>query len=272
MTTILVSTGAVIALYVFVAWLLSVWWTRADIVDPFWGPGFVVLTLTAVLADVDSTVFEQLSLRTVLLGLVTVWGVRLGLHLTVRWWGEAHEDRRYAAMRAAGTDRWWLRSLVTVFFLQGFLIWLIGLPLQQALVESVVVNPLLFAAGAAVWLIGFFFEAVGDWQLTRFRANPENANRVLNTGLWRYTRHPNYFGDFAIWWGFFLMSTGCGASWWTVFCPALMSVFLMKFSGVGMLEKDISSRRPGYAEYVQTTSTFWPRPPRPPRTVSAVAD
>ena len=269
MTTILLWSAAVIAVYVFVAWLLSVRWTRADIVDPFWGPGFVVLATTVVLANPNTSVQMLATFRCVLLLLVTVWGLRLGLHLTIRWRGEAHEDRRYAAMRAAGTQRWWLQSLVTVFLLQGFLIWLIGLPLQQALSTDGPVSPLLFAVGSAVWLIGFLFEAVGDWQLTRFRANPENADKVLNTGLWRYTRHPNYFGDFTIWWGLFLMSVACGASWWTAFCPALMSVFLMKFSGVGMLEKDISSRRPGYAEYVRTTSTFWPRPPL---TAPAVTD
>ena len=268
MTSVLAWSAAAVGIYVFAAWLLSVIHTRADIVDPFWGPGFVVLCGTVVLLNFE-TPLVVVSPRGLLLLLVGLWGMRLGVHLTIRWFGEEHEDRRYAAMRHAGGSHWWLQSLFTVFALQGFLMWLIGLPLQQALLSAAPVTWTLFAAGVVLWVIGFVFETVGDWQLTRFRSDPDNAARVLNSGLWRYTRHPNYFGDFTIWWGFFLMAVACGASWWTIFCPALMSVFLMKFSGVGMLEKDISSRRPGYAEYVRTTSTFWPRPPRPAASAAA---
>lgn len=258
MTSVLIWSAAAVFVYVFIAWGLSLIWTRADIVDPFWGPGFCVLCATVVLVGRRSELQSLISWRVALLVLVCLWGLRLGVHLSIRWLSEPHEDRRYAAMRSAGGAKWWLRSLVTVFILQGCLIWLIGLPLQLALTSSADVMPPVFIIGAVVWLIGFLFETVGDWQLTRFRKDPQNADRVLNTGLWKYTRHPNYFGDFAVWWGFFIMAVACGASLWTALCPALMSVFLMKFSGVGLLEKDISSRRPGYGEYVRTTSTFWP--------------
>lgn len=261
MSEVLSSTAIAVFAYVSIGWCISACLKRADIVDPFWGPGFVIIAIVSVAASI--TAGGSLSRPGfVLLAAVIIWGLRLGSHLLIRWWKELHEDRRYAAMRSAGSQRWWLRSLVTVFWLQGVIMWLVAFPLQFAFSGNNREFGPLFDAGVALWSIGFFFESVGDWQLTRFRANPENSNKVLNTGLWRLTRHPNYFGDFAVWWGLFLMSVHCGAPAWTVFAPTIMSAFLMKFSGVGMLEKDITSRRPGYEEYVKETNTFWPWLPR----------
>lgn len=255
------STAIAVLIYVSIGWCISAWLRRADIVDPFWGPGFAIIAIvTAVVAKPDTGPLSQPNL--LLMFAVIIWAVRLGGHLLIRWWGEAHEDRRYAAMRSAGSELWWLRSLVTVFWLQGVIMWLVAFPLQFALSKNTQEFGPIFYAGVVLWAVGLYFEAVGDWQLTRFRANPDNSDKVLNTGLWKLTRHPNYFGDFAVWWGLFLMSMHCGAPAWTIFAPLIMSAFLMKFSGVGMLEKDITSRRPGYEEYVRNTNTFWPWLPK----------
>lgn len=248
----------IILCYFSVAWAISAVLRRADIIDVFWGPGFAV----AGIAGVRVYDGEVNNCQLILLAAVVIWAARLGLHLLVRWWGEEHEDRRYAALRAAGTRLWWLRSLVTVFCFQGTILWLVALPLQYALAAPTIIQPAVFALGLALWTVGFVFETIGDWQLTRFRSRADSRDKVLNTGLWRYTRHPNYFGDFLVWWGFFVMAVSIGAPFWTVISPIVMSAFLMKFSGVGILEKDIASRRPGYAEYVESTSTFFPAPPK----------
>lgn len=254
------STAIAVLIYVSIGWCISAWLTRADIVDPFWGPGFALIAIVS--SWVSMTYKQTISIATVLLLAATIaWGLRLGIHLSIRWWGEEHEDRRYAAMRSDGSRHWWLRSLFTVFWLQGLIMWIVALPLQFALRQPTVQIEPIFLLGFAIWLVGFLFETIGDWQLTRFRSNPDNSNKVLNTGLWRFTRHPNYFGDFTVWWGLFLMSVHCGAPLWTSIGPIIMSAFLMKFSGVGMLEKDITSRRPGYEQYVRQTNTFWPWPP-----------
>ena len=148
-----------------------------------------------------------------------------------------------------------------MFWLQAILLWFIAFPIQFATSNSSE-TPIgwLDCVGVLLWLTGFFFESVGDWQLARFRADPKNRGRVLDTGLWRYTRHPNYFGDFCVWWGIYVVSIG-GGGVWTFFSPLLMSVLLMKVSGVTLLEKDINERRPEYAAYKLRTSNFFPWPP-----------
>lgn len=256
MSDVFLTTALAVLAYVSIGWIISAVLRRADVVDPLWGPGFAVITI-ACFALKDSGV-AGVSPATILLAAVVCWGLRLGLHLVIRWWGEQHEDRRYAGLRAAGSDLWWLRSLFTVFWLQGVIMWLVSLPLQFGLTTAPTEFGSLFFAGLSVWAVGLFFETVGDWQLTQFRNDPANSGKVLSTGLWKFTRHPNYFGDFAVWWGLFLMSLHCGAPAWTAISPIAMSVLLMKFSGVGILEKDIRSRRPGYEQYVQETNTFWP--------------
>lgn len=256
MSDVLITTAIAVLVYVSIGWTISAVLKRADVVDPFWGPGFAVVALVCAVLK-WSEIATQMP-NVLLLMAICIWGLRLGLHLAIRWWGEEHEDRRYARLRAAGSKLWWLRSLITIFYLQGVILWLVSLPLQYGLAGSESNFGPLFYIGLSIWAVGLFFEAVGDWQLTQFRSRPENSGQVLNSGLWRYTRHPNYFGDFAVWWGLFFMSLHCGAPIWTVFAPIIMSALLMKFSGVGILEKDISSRRPGYEQYVRETNTFWP--------------
>ncbi len=277
MYEMLLPSAGLIFGFVTLIWALSAWMRRVSIIDAFWGPGFVLVSGFCYSNIGGSAEVQQAStLQTTLLMMTAAWGIRLGGHLAIRVFGEPHEDRRYAAMRSKYNPGFWLKSLWIVFWLQGAIMWLISLPLQTALTTAAAarafaVDPApgfgstaLFAAGFICWLIGLVFESVGDWQLVRFRAAADSDSRVLNTGLWRYTRHPNYFGDFMVWWGLWICSAVIGAPLWTIICPVVMSIFLMKFSGVGLLEKDIQSRRPGYAEYVRSTSTFFPWMPKSP--------
>ena len=244
--------------YVTAVWLVSLALKNASIIDIFWGPGFAVLTIVyAVLSD-DGYSQRQL----LVLALVSVWSLRLAGHILTRNAGHG-EDYRYVKMRERAGDAFWWRSLVTVFFLQGVLLWIISAPLLVAVHSN---DPdhraITDYIGAAIWTIGFFFEAVGDFQLVRFKANPENKGKVMDRGLWRFTRHPNYFGDATLWWGYFIIAAGTPWGVTTVFAPAIMTFMLLRVSGVAMLERTIGRRRPGYDEYIRKTSAFIPMPPK----------
>ena len=237
-------------------WLVSLLLKNSSIVDIFWGTGFVV----AAWLYFALTPGGMLPRRLLLLGLVTLWGLRLSIHILLRNWGKP-EDFRYAKWRSEAGAAWTWLSLPRVFWLQGVLLWLISAPLLAAqLGQPPAELGLLDWIGAAVWLVGFFFEAAGDAQLARFKANPANRGKVLDSGVWRYTRHPNYFGDSAQWWGFFLLAAAAGG-WWTAFSPLLMTFFLLRVSGVALLEKSLETR-PGYKEYIARTSAFFPWLPR----------
>lgn len=258
MSEALVWTLAAACLYVTAAWICSLVTKRISVIDAFWGPGFVVITATAMWRRQAAATSSDWLLAL----LVVVWATRLAVHLGIRIWNDPHEDRRYAAIRARYEPHFWMKSLFIVFLLQGVIMWLVGMPLTFGLsVDSERYLPLRYL-GIAVWAIGVFFEAVGDFQLAMFRRNPANKGKVLSSGLWGWTRHPNYFGDFAVWWGLWMVSTSTGAPLWTAISPAVMSLFLMKVSGVTLLERDIQERRPEYADYVRRTSAFFPRPPR----------
>jgi steroid 5-alpha reductase family enzyme len=193
------------------------------------------------------------------LTLVTLWGVRLAVHLGVRTFGH-EEDRRYQAARRRNDPGFAWKSVYLVFGLQAVLAWVISLPLLGAIATGEArALGVLDALGIALWLVGWVFESVGDWQLTRFKADPANAGAVMDRGLWRYTRHPNYFGDFCVWWGFYLLALGAGA-WWTIIGPVLMSFLLLRVSGVTLLERHIGKRRPAYDDYVRRTNAFFPGP------------
>jgi steroid 5-alpha reductase family enzyme len=187
--------------------------------------------------------------------------LRLSLHLARRNLGKG-EDFRYVRMRERFGARFWIVSLFVVFLLQAGLAWTVSLPIQagQIVGSEQPLGP-LDGLGFGVWLVGLVFETVGDGQLARFRADPTNRGRVLDRGLWRYTRHPNYFGDFCVWWGLWLIAVSAGAPW-SVIGPLLMSVLLIRVSGKGLLERTIGERRPGYADYVDRTSGFFPLPPK----------
>lgn len=250
----LLSNAAAVSTLMLITWLASVAYRNASIVDAVWGLGFVLIAWVTWLNGTP----DQRSL--LLPVIISVWGLRLSLHLAWRNHGKP-EDFRYAAMRQHHGDRFWLVSLITVFLLQGVIMWLVALPVQMC--DSEKSNFGLAAIlGGGLWLTGVFFEIVGDWQLAEFRKNPDNKGKVLNRGLWRYTRHPNYFGDFCHWWGVFSLAISCGAPAWTVVGPALMSILLLKVSGVTLLEKTLTESKAEYSDYVRSTNAFFPGPAR----------
>jgi len=250
---IYLSGAALIFALMVSLWLISLLLKNSSIVDIFWGLGFVLAGWLYFVLTPNGFLPRKL----LLMAIASIWGLRLFLHILLRNWGTP-EDFRYQKMRQEGGANWWIISLLRVFVLQGTLMWLISAPLlaAQFYVKSPQLTVLDFA-GLAVWLVGFFFESVGDLQLTAFRKDPANKGKLLNTGVWRYTRHPNYFGDSAQWWGFYLIALAAGG-WWTVFSPIIMTLFLVKVSGVALLEKTLTNTKPGYAEYIASTSAFIP--------------
>jgi steroid 5-alpha reductase family enzyme len=255
MEVTLLAAAAVAAL-MLATWVESLRRRDASIVDVVWGPAFVVVALIAALVG-----DEDAELRWLLLGLTATWGLRLGWHLFRRKLLEPEEDRRYAAMRARWGEHfaWW--SLGMVFGVQGLGVMTVSLPIQEAATRAADLGPAVIP-GVVVFLVGLAFETIGDAQLARFKADPANRGQVMDRGLWRYTRHPNYFGDFAVWWGIWLVALTAGGIWWTVVGPVLMSVLLIKVSGKDLLERDIGERRPDYADYARRTSGFIPLPRR----------
>jgi steroid 5-alpha reductase family enzyme len=184
----------------------------------------------------------------------------LSLYILWRNWGK-HEDFRYQKWREEAKGKWWWKSLFQVFLLQGILLWIISAPLLRAQIRAMpAALAILDYAATVVWAIGFFFEAVGDLQLARFKANPLNRGKVMNTGVWHYTRHPNYFGDAAQGWAYYLIALAAGG-WWTIFSPIIMTSLLVRVSGVALLEKTMETK-PGYKKYIETTSAFIPWFPR----------
>lgn len=241
-------------------WVLSLILRDSSIVDPFWGTGFVIANWLYFALTPDGFPARKWLISI----LVTIWGLRLSIHLLRRNWGKG-EDFRYRKWREENGSRWWWLSFFRVFMLQGVLLWIISAPLLAAQVRPTPDHlTVLDVLGALVWAVGFFFEAMGDAQLTRFRANPANKGKVLDTGVWRYSRHPNYFGDAAQWWGYYLIATA-GGGFWTIWSPVLMTLMLLRVSGVALLEKTLTTTKPGYKEYVDSTSAFVPWFPRKPK-------
>jgi len=235
-------------------WGLSIIHRNVSIVDSVWG----LMILAGAYSYVANV--QELNLRIFLiLALVMFWAVRLSVYLSWRNWGEP-EDHRYQDIRARYQPNFVIKSLFVIFLFQAGLAWVISLPLWPALTGGTEIRGWDIAA-VTLWSIGMLFEAVGDWQLARFKANPANHGKVMDRGLWRYTRHPNYFGECLVWWGFYLFALSAGA-WWSIVSPLLMTWLLLRFSGVVMLEKSIGKRRPGYSEYVSRTNAFFPGRPR----------
>jgi steroid 5-alpha reductase family enzyme len=255
---VLATSAAALAGTMFGLWLWSLRLRDASIVDVFWGAGFAGVGWIAFALG-DGTPAR----RWLVCGAVTVWGLRLAIHLAWRNHGQG-EDPRYRRMRERHGDAFGRVSLVTVFGLQGLLVWFVSLPVQVA--QAVPGPPLgwLDGLGLALFATGLFFETVGDAQLARFRADPDNRGRVLDRGLWRYTRHPNYFGDALAWWGLWVVACAVPGGVWTVASPAAMTWLLLRLSGVPLLERSLRRNKPGYADYVARTSAFVPRPPRAP--------
>jgi steroid 5-alpha reductase family enzyme len=237
-----------------VAWAVCTARRNAGLVDIFWSLFLLVAALCFLRAAPAATPRALLMLL-----LVGIWSLRLAAHLAVRNWN-APEDHRYQAIRARNQPGFTWKSLYLVFGLQAVLAFIVSLPLHAAMNSPAPLN-LLDLAGAVVTLLGLTVETIADTQLAAFRDDPGSSGQVLERGLWRYSRHPNYFGEFCVWWGFYLIALATGA-WWTLFSPLLMSVLLLRVSGVVLLEKDIGQRRPGYAQYIAHTNAFFPGPRR----------
>lgn len=234
-------------------WVISVILKNVSIVDLFWGFGFV---LTAGFYFLNSEGLN--SRKLILLILVSIWGLRLSLYLAFRNIGKG-EDFRYREFRKKyGETRYWWISFFQTFLLQGILMWLISVPLLGAMYAGFEKSlGILDYAGILIWLVGFSFEAGGDYQLAKFKADPANKGKVLDTGFWKYTRHPNYFGDSAAWWGYALICLSAG-SYIPVLGSLLMTALIIKVSGVALLEKSLKDTKPQYREYIEKTSSFIP--------------
>lgn len=256
MTAALLTAAIAIAALMLTTWIVSVVVRNASIVDIVWGLGFVIVAWSVRAVANGNTTRQWL-----LVAMATIWGLRLSGYLFWRNHGQP-EDYRYQAMRRRHGDRFPLVSLATVFGLQGVIMWTVSLPLQVGQVPRTPDVGWVAAVGIVVWAIGLGFEAIGDAQLAAFKADPANAGTVMGRGLWRYTRHPNYFGDACVWWGIALVAAETGVGAWGLIGAAVMTLFLRRVSGVTLLEKSLVKRRAGYEEYVRRTSPFVPRPPR----------
>lgn len=255
-TTALLVAAGVIAALMLATWLVSLARKDASIVDIVWGLGFVVVAW-AVFVTTDGNQTR----RILLVAMTMIWGLRLATHLFLRNRGKG-EDHRYQAMRRRYGERFAVVSLYLVFGLQGVLMWIVSLPLQLGQTREAPDVGVIAGIGIAVWAFGMYFEAVGDWQLARFKRDPANAGKVMDQGLWRYTRHPNYFGDACVWWGIALVAAETGVGAIGLVGALVMTVLLRRVSGVTLLERSLVKRRPGYEDYVARTSPFLPRRPR----------
>lgn len=246
----------VVGLIVIGLWLLSLRLKDVSFVDAFWPVGFGVVAWTSYLA-VDNPHARAL----LLLGFTSLWALRLGLYLLARWLSEPHEDKRYQAMRRHRPHFTW-QSIYVVFGLQGFLIVVVGVPVIFGIANAQAPLGWLDALGVLVFAAGFMLESIADSQLAAFKRDEANAGKVMDRGVWAWSRHPNYFGNTLIWWGLFLIAASDMANLWTVVGPIIMTWLILKVSGVVMLEKGLRQSRPGYEAYIARTSAFVPLPPR----------
>ena len=245
---------AVLSLIALASWSVSLVKRDVSIVDSLWSL-FLLAAAIVYAVRLDDTGPRA----ALVLTLVIIWSIRLSAHITWRNRGMP-EDHRYQAIRRNNEPHFELKSLYIVFGLQAVLAWIVSIPLLAAIASPRDLGVLDFV-GIALWIVGFLFETVADWQLARFKSDAKNRGQVMDRGLWRYTRHPNYFGEFCVWWGFYLIAFAAGG-WWSVISPLLMSWLLLRVSGVALLEKDIGERRPAYRDYVARTNAFIPGPSR----------
>jgi steroid 5-alpha reductase family enzyme len=252
---IFLTAGLMILGLMSVLWLVSLVLRNASIVDIFWGPGLIIVTWVAFRLAPGYQPRKEL-----VAALITIWGLRLAIHICLRNWSKP-EDFRYARWRDENGVHWWWLSFFQVFLLQGLLMWIMSAPLLAAQVSGfpAILTP-LEVLGTSIWTFGLLFESIADFQLTRFRANPADRGKLFMDGLWKFTRHPNYFGEAVVWWGFYIIALAAGNAW-TIFSPILITYLLLHVSGVALLEKTMQSK-PGYEEYRQRTNAFFPWFPR----------
>lgn len=239
-----------IGIFALLGWLLSLARKNVTHVDSMWSLFFALAAYTTAM------LMTELSPRALLIiTLVSIWALRLCVYLTWRNWG-SHEDHRYVEIRQNNQPYFWLKSIYIIFGLQAVLAGIISISLFGGVSSSSEINWLDYISAATV-IFGFIWETVADWQLSQFKAKASNKGKVLATGLWRYSRHPNYFGECCVWWGFYLFALAGGA-WWAIISPILMTLLLLKVSGVSLLESTIIDRRPAYADYIKKTNAFIP--------------
>lgn len=253
MITLLSYAALIILALVTLLWIWSVFIKNVSIVDIFWGFGFVVINV--IYAYMSGVLNAR---KILILTLVSIWGIRLVIYLAIRNIGKGEDFRYQEFRRNYGPKRYWWFSFFQTFLLQGVLIMIISLPLLgiHSSATSGDLNVLDYL-GILVWIIGFTFETVGDFQLARFKKNVKNKGKVLNKGFWKYTRHPNYFGDSAVWWAYGIFSIAAG-SYWQIIGSIIMTLLIIKISGVSLLEKTLKDTKPQYRDYIQKTNSFFP--------------
>ena len=262
MAEILLNNAVLILAVMLLLLLVAMRIGDVSFIDAVWGAGMALLAAASWWQVGDPG-----PRATLIAGMAVIWGLRLGIHLYLRW-RSAGEDPRYTKILGPARDKGRFASgaFKRVFGPQAVLLWITCLPAQMgaAASGSAAVGALAMA-GAALWLLGMVFETVGDWQLARFRADPASKGKVLDTGLWHYTRHPNYFGDACVWWGIWLAAAEAGwpVALGSMIGPLFLTFTLTRWSGKPLLEQGLAKSRPGYAEYVARTSGFIPWPPRP---------
>jgi steroid 5-alpha reductase family enzyme len=253
MMTLFLQASLLIWVLVTLLWIWSVIIKNASIVDIFWGFGFVAVNAFYVFMSGDLT-----DRKILILILVTIWGLRLAIYLASRNIGKGEDFRYQEFRRKYGEGRYWWVSYFQTFLLQGVLMMIVSLPLLGVSAGNKPGDLILIDYfGILVWLVGFSFEAGGDYQLSRFKRDAGNKGKVLDTGFWRYTRHPNYFGDSAVWWAFAFFSIAAGG-YWQVIGSVFMTLLIIRVSGVALLEKSLKDTKPQYREYVRKTSSFFP--------------
>ena len=251
--TLFLQASLLILILVTLLWGWSVIIKNASIVDLFWGFSYVIVNAFYVFMS-----GELNPRKIIILVLVSVWGLRLAIYLSIRNIGKGEDFRYQEFRRTYGPERFWWFSYFQTFLLQGALIMIVSLPLLGISESKQSGNlNLLDFLGILVWMIGFAFEAGGDFQMAHFKKNPNNKGKLLNTGFWKYTRHPNYFGDSVVWWAYALFSMAAGSNW-QIIGSVVMTFLLVKVSGIIMLEKTLRSTKPQYQEYIQKTSSFFP--------------
>ncbi len=240
-----------------VLWLISIPLKDVSFIDSFWAIGFLLVALMTFYMTGGET-----DRRLLILVITAIWSLRLGSYLFFRWRREG-PDGRYVALLAKAPGNKHLHSLMKVFLLQGPLLWLVSLPVQLGQIQAEPLQLGLLAwVGVVLAAVGIFFESVGDHQMANFKADPNNHGKVMDKGLWAYTRHPNYFGDTCVWWGLYLIAAETSLGMWSFFGPAFLTFILIKWSGAALLERRLKRSRPGYVEYLERTSSFIPWPPK----------
>jgi len=252
-TNLAVLMGAMLVL-----WLISIPLKDVSFIDSFWALGFVL----AAFVTFAITPGGDLERKGLILAITTVWGLRLGGYIFWRWRKEG-PDKRYVALLSKAPGNVHVFTLTKVFLLQGVLLWVVSLPVQLGQIPATPQGVGLLAwIGAGLAIVGIFFETIGDYQMARFKSDPGNAGKVMDQGLWRYTRHPNYFGDACVWWGLFLVAAETGPGRLSFVGPALLTFLLVQWSGAALLERRLKRSRPEYEDYIRRTSSFIPMPPK----------